>query len=62
MGSFPPWVIEVAQGLATSYFEQMQRDHPDELRDGVVRLREDVAAGRAPTRSGTVTVLSWTKP
>ena len=25
------------------------------------RLREDIAAGRAPRRPGTATVLSWTK-
>jgi SAM-dependent methyltransferase len=26
------------------------------------RLREDIAAGRAPRRAGTATILSWTKP
>jgi SAM-dependent methyltransferase len=47
---------------ATSYFERMQRDHPDELRAGLGRLREDIAASCAPRHGGTATVLSWTKP
>jgi demethylmenaquinone methyltransferase/2-methoxy-6-polyprenyl-1,4-benzoquinol methylase len=58
----PQRILEAAETGATSYFERMQRDHPDELRAGLARLREDVAAGRAPTRPGTATVLSWTKP
>jgi hypothetical protein len=45
----------------TSYFERMQRDHRDELRVGLARLRNDIAAGRAPKHAGTSTVLSWTK-
>jgi hypothetical protein len=36
-------------------------DHPEELRAGVARLREDIAAGRAPRRAGTATVCGWTK-
>jgi hypothetical protein len=39
----------------------MGRDHPQELRAGLDRLREDIAAGRAPARAGTATVLAWTK-
>jgi demethylmenaquinone methyltransferase/2-methoxy-6-polyprenyl-1,4-benzoquinol methylase len=57
----PERVLEAAQSGATSYFERMQRDHPDELTAGVRRLRDDIAAGRAPRRAGTATVLSWTK-
>ena len=57
----PERVLEAAQSGATSYFERMQRDHPDELRAGLARLREDIAVGRAPSRAGTATVLSWTK-
>jgi SAM-dependent methyltransferase len=57
----PERVLEAAQRGATSYFERMQRDHPDELRAGLARLCEDIAAGRAPGRAGTATVLSWTK-
>jgi SAM-dependent methyltransferase len=57
----PERVLEAAESGATSYFERMQRDHPDEVRAGLARLREDIAAGCAPRRAGTATVLSWTK-
>jgi hypothetical protein len=56
----PERVLEAAKKGATSYFERMQRDHPDELRVGLARLRHDVATGRAPRRPGRATVLSWT--
>jgi demethylmenaquinone methyltransferase/2-methoxy-6-polyprenyl-1,4-benzoquinol methylase len=58
----PKRVLEAAETGATSYFERMARDHPDELRAGIGRLRDDIAAGRAPHHAGTATVLSWTKP
>jgi demethylmenaquinone methyltransferase/2-methoxy-6-polyprenyl-1,4-benzoquinol methylase len=57
----PELVVTAAEGGATSYFERMERDHPDELRTGLARLREDIAAGRAPARPGTATVLGWSK-
>jgi SAM-dependent methyltransferase len=57
----PERVLEAGENGATSYFERMKRDHADELRAGLARLREDIAAGRAPRRAGTATVLSWTK-
>jgi ubiquinone/menaquinone biosynthesis C-methylase UbiE len=57
----PERVLQAAERGATSYFERMQRDHPDELRAGLARLREDIAAGGAPGRAGSATVLSWTK-
>ena len=58
----PGRMVDAAERGRTSYFERMQRDHRDELRAGLARLREDIAAGRAPMRAGTATVLSWTKP
>jgi SAM-dependent methyltransferase len=58
----PERVLEAAEKGQTSYFERMQRDHADDLKAGLARLREDIASGRAPKRSGTATVLSWTKP
>jgi hypothetical protein len=58
----PDRLLEAAERGRTSYFERMRRDHPDELRAGLSRLREDIAAGRVPRRAGTATVLSWTKP
>ncbi|MFL5824765.1 MAG: class I SAM-dependent methyltransferase [Solirubrobacteraceae bacterium] len=57
----PEELLAAAEHGRTSYFERMLRDHPDELRAGVARLREDIAAGRAPRRAGTATVLGWTK-
>jgi demethylmenaquinone methyltransferase/2-methoxy-6-polyprenyl-1,4-benzoquinol methylase len=61
LSSDPKRVGEAAERGDTSYFERMRRDHPAELRAGLERLREDIAAGRAPTRAGTATVLGWTK-
>jgi demethylmenaquinone methyltransferase/2-methoxy-6-polyprenyl-1,4-benzoquinol methylase len=58
----PELVVRAAARGETSYFERMQRDHPAELDAGLARLREDIAAGRAPRGAGTATILSWTKP
>ncbi len=57
----PERLLQAAARGETSFFERMQRDHPVELRAGLARLREDIAAGTAPHRAGTATVLSWTK-
>ena len=48
----PERVLEAGETGATSYFERMHRDHSDELQEGLARLREDIAAGRAPRRAG----------
>jgi hypothetical protein len=58
----PERVIEAAERGETSYFERMRRDHPDELHAGLAGLRADTAAGRAPRRPGTATIIGWTKP
>lgn len=58
----PQRVLRAACNGATSYFERMQRDHADELRAGLARLRTDIATGSAPRHPGTATMLSWTKP
>jgi hypothetical protein len=57
----PEKVILAAERGRTSFFERMGRDHPDELQRGLDLLNEDIAAGRAPSRAGTATVLGWTK-
>jgi len=57
----PERVLQAAETGETSYFERMQRDHPNELRAGLARLRQDIAMGRVPKRAGTATVLSWTR-
>jgi demethylmenaquinone methyltransferase/2-methoxy-6-polyprenyl-1,4-benzoquinol methylase len=62
LSAHPEKLVEAAERGYTSYFERMQRDHPDELRAGLARLRADIAAGSAPRRAGTATILSWTKP
>lgn len=62
LSSEPESLLEAAERGDTSYFERMQRHHSDELRAGLARLREDLAAGRAPRHAGTATVLGWTKP
>jgi SAM-dependent methyltransferase len=58
----PGQLLAAAEAGRTSYFERLARDHPAELEAGLARLRHDIAAGRAPDRPGTATVLSWTKP
>ncbi len=58
----PERLIEAAGRGDTSYFERMQRDHPDELRTGLARIKEDIDSGRIPRHSGTATLLTWTKP
>ena len=58
----PARLLAAAQEARTSYFERMRRDHPEELEAGLARLKRDILAGRAPCRSGTASVLSWTKP
>jgi len=57
----PRKVVEAAESGATSFFERLTRDHPDELQAGLNALRRDIVTGRAPARAGTGTVLSWTK-
>jgi hypothetical protein len=57
----PELMLAAAERGETSYFERMQRDHPDELSAGLRRLRQEIAAGEAPSRAGTATMISWTK-
>jgi hypothetical protein len=58
----PERLIEAAQRGDTSYFERMRRDHPEELRVGLAAIKEDIDSARIPRRSGTATLLTWTKP
>jgi hypothetical protein len=57
----PELLIEAAQSGRTSFFERMQRDHPEELDRGLAQIKEDIQRGRIPRYSGTATILSWTK-
>ncbi len=60
----PELLLDRDRRMQTSYFERMERDHPDELRAGLQRLERELAAedGSAPTRPGRASVVSWIKP
>jgi SAM-dependent methyltransferase len=62
LAAHPERVVDPRWHRQTSYFERLGRDHPDELRAGLARLRADVAAGRAPRKPGIATVLAYEKP
>ena len=62
LSAFPEKVVDSAWHRQTSYFERLQRDHPDEMHAGMARLRADLDAGRAPRRAGPASVLAWRKP
>jgi hypothetical protein len=57
----PELLLDPARRAQTSFFERMQRDHPDELRAGLRRLETDLHAGRASRSPGGATVIAWTK-
>ncbi len=58
----PELLLDPERRSQTSFFERMERDHPNDLRAGLARLERELADGRAPRRSGNATVLAWTKP
>jgi ubiquinone/menaquinone biosynthesis C-methylase UbiE len=64
MLAHPELLLDPERRAQTSYFERMQRDHPDELRKGLERLERELRAsdGSAPTRAGRASVLAWVKP
>jgi SAM-dependent methyltransferase len=64
MLAHPDLILDPARRAQTSYFERMQRDHPDELAAGLDRLRRELRAndGSAPTRAGHASVVAWVKP
>jgi ubiquinone/menaquinone biosynthesis C-methylase UbiE len=62
LSGHPDRLIEAARRGQTSFFERMRRDHPEELEEGIARIKEDHDRGRIPAHAGTATVLSWTKP
>ena len=57
----PRLLLDPARRAQTSFFERMQRDHPDELRAGLQRLESDLRAGRAPRKPGGASMIAWTK-
>jgi ubiquinone/menaquinone biosynthesis C-methylase UbiE len=60
----PELILDPKRRAQTSYFERMRRDHADELRDGLERLKRELRAedGSAPTLAGHASVLAWQKP
>jgi ubiquinone/menaquinone biosynthesis C-methylase UbiE len=58
----PEALLDPARRSQTSFFERMERDHPEDLRAGLARLERELADGCAPRRSGNATVFAWAKP
>jgi SAM-dependent methyltransferase len=60
----PELLLDAERRSQTSYFERMQRDHADELREGLARLERELRTGdgSAPTQAGHASVLAWRKP
>jgi SAM-dependent methyltransferase len=61
LGAHPEKLLDPTWHRQTSYFERLERDHPEELREGLRRLEADVEAGTAPRTPGRGTVLVVTK-
>lgn len=59
--SRPELVLERSWRTQISFFERLERDHPDELRTGLARLAGDLAAGAAPREPGRASLLVWPK-
>jgi ubiquinone/menaquinone biosynthesis C-methylase UbiE len=62
LAAYPERVADPRWHRQTSFFERLERDHPGELGAGLARLRDDLAAGRAPRRPGLASVLAYEKP
>jgi SAM-dependent methyltransferase len=62
LSGHPELLLEDRWRRQTSYFERMERDHPDELLAGLDRLRADVDAGRPPQARGAASLIVWAKP
>jgi SAM-dependent methyltransferase len=66
----PEAMLEPERRRQTSFFERLERDHPDELERGVATLRGWLEQGRRPEREraearqrlGDAIVIGWTKP
>jgi ubiquinone/menaquinone biosynthesis C-methylase UbiE len=59
----PDLILEQHCRRQTSYFERMERDHPEELASGLQRLAEDLEAGQVPRGDGgSATFIAWHKP
>ena len=61
LAAHPERLVDPRWHRQTSYFERLERRHPDELRAGLERLERDIAAGTAPRTPGRATVLAYVK-
>lgn len=67
---YPRLLLDPAWRMQTSFFERLERAHPDAMADGLARLERDLDAGRQPDRDaeprravhGDGTVIAWGKP
>ncbi len=57
----PEALLQAERRSQTSFFERMQRDHPDKLRAGLERLESALRSGTAPRRSGEASMIGWVK-
>jgi SAM-dependent methyltransferase len=57
----PEQLLEAERRSQTSFFERMERDHPDDLSAGLQRLERELSEGRAPRRSGGASMIAWAK-
>jgi demethylmenaquinone methyltransferase/2-methoxy-6-polyprenyl-1,4-benzoquinol methylase len=62
LAAHPDKVLDERWRRQTSYFERLERDHPDELRAGLERLEAAIGRGDPPRSDGTASVLAWIKP
>jgi SAM-dependent methyltransferase len=62
LAAHPELVADPHWHRQTSYFDRLDREHPEELRTGLERLRTDLAAGRTPNTPGVGTVLAYREP
>ena len=59
LASHPDLVLDPQWRRQTSYFERLERDHPDELQSGLERLRREIESGRGPERPGRASMIAW---
>src|SRR5262249_19642421 len=59
---YPEALLERERRSQTSFFERMERDHPEDLHAGLERLRAELRTGTAPRRSGEASMIGWVKP
>ena len=61
LASHPEMILDPSWRRQTSYFERLERDHPEELASGLRRLRDDLEAGRGPDQPGRASLICGAK-